>query len=161
MNEVIFWNMIEDAWQSVGGKAKERLKLSKGSLSEKQSNSLMDALEEVTSALRESVGFLTQEDLLGFDRILERKLYDIDRADIQEITDGSDDGFLYARGFIVACGKGYYDAVNTEPSVAMPDLDCEDMCYLSWHVYSEKFGDMPRSEISRESCSNKAGWPET
>jgi hypothetical protein len=34
--------------------------------------------------------------------VLERTLYDIDRADIQAVTDGSDDGFLYARGFVVA-----------------------------------------------------------
>jgi len=159
MNEVMFWSMIEDAWQAVGGKAKERARLSIGKLSERQSSFLLEGIEEVIPALRESLGRLTQEDLATFDSILERKLYDIDREEIQEITDGSDDGFLYARGFIVACGKGYYDAVNLKPSIAVPDLDCEDICYLPNHVYSEKFGDMPQSSISRESCSNKNGWP--
>ncbi len=44
---------------------------------------------------------------MAFDRMLERKLplYNVDRQEIQEVTDGSDDGFLYARGFIVALGE--------------------------------------------------------
>ena len=82
------------------------------------------------------------------------------RRRIEEHTDGSDDGFLYARGFIVAAGKGYFDAVNANPSVALTDLECEEMCYLSSEIYEEKFGEIPESGISRESCSNKAGWPE-
>ncbi len=120
----------------------------------------MEALEEVIPALHDSLDKLPAEELLAFDRILERKLYDIDRAEIQEHTDGSDDGFLYARGFIVAAGKRYYDAVNGSPPTALMDLECEEMCYLSWHLYREKFGDAPASGISRETCSNKAGWPE-
>lgn len=36
---------------------------------------------------------LKKADLLEFDRILERKLYEFDRADVHEHTDG-DDGFL-------------------------------------------------------------------
>src|SRR3982751_1746731 len=114
----------------------------------------MEALEEVIPALRESLEQLPSPELLAFDRILERKLYDIDRSEIQEHTDGSDDGFLYCRGFIVAAGKAYYDAVNTDPSRAMMDLECEDLCYLSARVYLKKFGEMPDSGISRESVSN-------
>ena len=95
-----------------------------------------------------------------FDRILERKLWDIDRAEIQKFTDGSDDGFLYARGFIVAAGRDFYDAVNATPERARMDIECEDMCYLSYHVYVERFGEMPRSDITRESASNPAGWSE-
>ena len=159
MNEAKFWSMIEDSWKVAGGKTSDRQKLSAGKLSEGKANSLLDALEKVIPALQESLSALTQEDLLSFDRILERRLYDIDRAEIQEFTDGSDDGFLYARGFIVACGKGYFDAVNAKPSIAMMDLDCEEMCYLSYHLYSEKYGEIPASGISRESCSNEAGWP--
>ncbi len=103
---------------------------------------------------------LSAAELLAFDRILEKKLYEIDRAEIQEHTDGSDDGFLYARGFVVAAGKGYYDAVNAKPSIALMDFECEEMCYLSWHIHNEKFGDVPQSGISRETGSNKAGWPD-
>jgi hypothetical protein len=160
MNDDRFWAMIENAWQSVGGKSKSRQALALGKLSEEQAEGLVESCDEVAQALREELGNLPADELMAFDRILERKLYDIDRADVQEHTDGSDDGFLYARGFIVAAGQAYYDAVNAKPSIAMMDLECEEMCYLSWHVYDEKFGKMPRSGISRESCSNKAGWPD-
>lgn len=160
MDETRFWNLIETAWNAVGGKVKARQKLAEGKLSEEKAEELLESLEEVIPALREQLGELSAADLLAFDRILERKLYEIDRAEIQEQTDGSDDGFLYARGFIVAAGKGYYDAVHTKPSVALMDLECEEICYLSTHVHEEKYGDVPDSGISRESCSNKAGWPD-
>ena len=158
MDEKLFWAMIETAWQAVGGKVKVRQKLAARKLSEGKAEDLLESLDEVIPALRGQLELLTATDLLAFDRILERKLYDIDRAEIQEQTDGSDDGFLYARGFIVAAGKEYYDAVSGKPSVALMDLECEDMCYLSQHIYEEKFGDMPESDISRESCTNKGGW---
>jgi hypothetical protein len=58
------------------------------------------------------------EELTSLDRVVERKLYDLDREDVHEVTDGSDDGFLYARGFIVAMGKDFYGAVLANPSVA-------------------------------------------
>jgi hypothetical protein len=160
MDEGRFWAMIESAWQAVGGKAKARQRLADGKLSEEKAEELVEAMEEVIPALRGQLDGLSGPDLLAFDRILERKLYDIDRAGVQEYTDGSDDGFLYARGFIVAIGKGYYDAVNARPSIAMMDLECEDMCYLPWHLHEEKFGPVPASGISRESCSNTAGWPD-
>jgi hypothetical protein len=159
MDDSRFWGMIETAWQAVGGKSKARQKLADRKLSEEKAEELLESLEVVIPALREQLCQLSTADLLAFDRILERKLYDIDRAEIQEHTDGSDDGFLYARGFIVAAGKGYYDAVNAKPSVALMDLECEEMCYLSWHIHEEKFGAVPASAISRESCSNNAGWP--
>ena len=160
MDDSRFWAMIESAWQAVGGKLKVRQNLADGKLSDEKAEELLESLEDVIAALRENLSHLSAADLLTFDRILERKLYDIDRAEIQEHTDGSDDGFLYARGFIVAAGRGYYDAVNAKPSVALMDLECEEMCYLSLHVHEEKFGEVPQSGISRESCSNKAGWPD-
>src|SRR5437879_2513330 len=147
MDDNRFWSLIESAWQAAGGKAKTRQKLAAGKLSEDRAETLVEALEEVVPALRELLNQLSKEELLAFDRILERKQYDIDRADIQEHTDGSDDGFLYARGFIVVAGKDYYEAVKAKPAVALMDLECEEMCYLSWHLYREKFGDMPPSGI--------------
>jgi hypothetical protein len=160
MDETRFWAMIETAWQAVGGKTKTRQRLADGKLSEEKAEELVESLDEVIPALREQLDQLSSPDLVAFDRILERKLFDIDRAEVQEHTDGSDDGFLYARGFIVAAGKGYYDAVNARPAVAVSDLECEEMCYLPSQIHEEKFGPVPESDISRESCSNKAGWPD-
>jgi hypothetical protein len=158
MNEDLFWSMIDDAWKTAGSMAKERQQLAQGKLSEEKAEELVEALEEVIPSLFATLEQLSQNDLLAFDQILERKLFEIDRAEVQEQTDGSDDGFLYARGFIVAAGRPYYDAVNTDPSVAMMDLECEQMCYISWNLYRERFGDVPKSGICRESASNKAGW---
>jgi hypothetical protein len=104
---------------------KARQQLAQGKLSEEKAEELVEALEEVIPSLLATLEQLSQSDLLAFDQILERKLFDIDRAEVQEQTDSSDDGFLYARGFIVAAGRPYYDAVNTDPSVAMMDLECE------------------------------------
>src|SRR5437899_1673549 len=128
MNETQFWSMIEEAWSAAGGWNEERKGLVDGRLPDDKLSDLVEALDDVISALRTSLQALNQDDLLAFDRILERKLWDIDRAELQEVTDGSDDGFLYARGFIVAAGHHFYDAVNAEPSQARMDLECEDMC---------------------------------
>jgi hypothetical protein len=159
MDEKRFWSIIEEAWQEVDGSAAARKKLARGTLDEDGALELAEqAVSEFIPALRASLDPLPRDELLEFDRILERKLYNIDRAAIQEHTDGSDDGFLYARDFIVAAGQAYYDAVSNEPSRALMDLECEDMCYISFHVFAEKFGEMPHSGISRETGSNKAGW---
>lgn len=158
MIDTDFWAIIEYAWEAVGSKLKTRQKLAIGELSQDKAQEIMEDLEDVISALREQLDLLSAEDLLAFDRILERKLYALDRADIQEYTDGSEDGFLYARGFIVIAGKKYYEAVLTKPSVALMNLECEEICYLSSHLYEERFGVLPPSEISRESGSNRAGW---
>ena len=158
MHEEQFWSLIESAWDIVGGRKKERTRLAAGKLSDEKAEEFMEALDEVIPALRRQLDGLSAEDLVAFDRILERKLYALDRAEVQEATDGSDDGFLYARGFIVAVGKGYYEAVNREPATALMDLECEEMCYLSWHLHEEKYGALVPSGISRESGSNQAGW---
>jgi hypothetical protein len=160
MDDTRFWSLIESAWKSVGGKAKARQDLADGDFADDEVETLNESLAEVIPALREQLDQLPAAELLAFDRILEWKLYDIDRAEVQEHTDGSDDGFLYARGFIVVVGKAYYDAVNADPDRALMDLECEEMCYLSFHLHTEKFGDIPPSGISRESCSNRAAWPD-
>jgi hypothetical protein len=153
--------MIEAAWQNVEGSAAARKQLAQGELDEDGAQQLAhQSWTEAVPSLQAALEKLPKDELLQFDRILERKLYDIDRADIQEYTDGSDDGFLYARAFIVAAGQAYYEAVSKDPSRAMMELECEDLCYLPVRVYSEKFGEMPDSGISRETGFNKAGWPD-
>ncbi len=160
MNEGRFWSMIEAAWSAIGGHTEARQALAEGRDSEEYAYSLDAPLRSFIAALTKLLAELPAEELLAFDRILERKLYDIDRADIHERTDGSDDGFLYCRGFIVALGRRYYEAVRDNPDLAVVDAECEQMCYISWHLYDEWFGEMPPSGISRETCSNFAGWPE-
>jgi len=94
----------------------------------------------------------TAAELTCLDRVAERKLWEIDRAGIHAVTGGSDDGFLYARGFIVAMGREFYDAVCDNPQMAVPSAECEDICYFFAHIHRERFGDYPEtgSGISRE-----------
>jgi hypothetical protein len=154
-----FWAMIEAAWDAAGRKTNARQRLADGKLSLARAYALQEVLqEEVAPALREQLDTLSAYALLAFDRILERKLCDIDRADIHERTDGSDDGFLYCRGFIVGMGQAYYEAVLANPDRAIADAECEELCYLSWHLHHDKFGEVPPSGISRETQSNSAGW---
>jgi Protein of unknown function (DUF4240) len=148
------WQLIEDAWIEVAPDLTPvRAKPSEDNLGE-----LDEAVDDVIDALRAKLRELDRDALMSVDRALERALYEIDRAAVQAVTDGSDDGFLYCRGFIVAMGKTHYDAVNANPANAVCDAELESMCYLPWHIYQEKFGDMPASGISRESGSNVAGW---
>ncbi len=97
MDDKRFWDLIESAWDAVGGMKKTRQNLAERKLSEERAEELMQALDDVIPALQANLDQLSAEELLAFDRVLERKLYDIDRADVHEHTDGSDDGFLYAR----------------------------------------------------------------
>src|SRR5262249_10997212 len=151
--------MIEGAWGGVGGETESRDGLAEGRRPPGAASSLRRSLDTVIPALEQQLARLSADDLLGFDRILERKLYDIDRADIHDRTGGSDDGFLYCRGFIVALGRAYYEAVRGNPRLAGPFAACGKMSYLPWHLYRERFGKVPPSGISRETTANTAGWP--
>ena len=159
LDEEKFWTLVEDTWRSAAPEVADK----RPGVVEDPSDDL-DAVESALSsrvlpALREAFEKLSRDELIAMDRVLERKLYDIDRQEIQEHTDGSDDGFLYARGWIVAVGKAYYSAVNADPSKAIMDMEEERMTYLPAEVFRKKFGEeIPPSGISRETGSNKAGW---
>jgi hypothetical protein len=160
-----FWMQIEDAWGGTTPEANaQRAALATRDPEEDEADASLvdDALDGVLDRLRTAYEALPREELAQMDAFLEHRLYDIDRADIQEVTDGSDDGFLYARGYVVALGKQFYDAVNANPQMAIMDAECEEMCYLPAHIYEERFGSWPKStsKISRESGSNPKGWPD-
>jgi hypothetical protein len=96
---------------------------------------------------------LPAEELASLDRVVERKLWEIDRADIHAVTGGSDDGFLYSHGFAVAMGREFYDAMTGEPEMGVPFAECEEMCYFFAHLSREQSRRFPGSGsgISRES----------
>ncbi|WP_327150143.1 DUF4240 domain-containing protein [Nocardia sp. NBC_01329] len=155
-----FWEIIESAWERVGTDPNGL----RGALIDRESDDEAYAIDEYLEAFLHHLGALSEglsaAELTALDRVLERKLYDIDRADIQQVTDGSDDGFLYCRGFIVAMGRDFYNAVVANPEVAVLDAECEAMCYFFAHLHDERFGGFPDtgSGISRETTSNQAGW---
>ena len=129
-----------------------------------EARSKADGSEEtLLGALAELCEDMSSAELTDLDRVVERKLYDIDRADIHAVIGGSDDGFLYARGFIVGSGREAYYAVLADPKAAPTDDDeLEGLCYFFAHLHDKKFGSWPEtgSGISRESCRNAAGWRE-
>jgi uncharacterized protein DUF4240 len=176
-HEQRFWQLIEEAWAGLGAEVnRARTALAQRDPDDAEDDDGRDdddddddegdqavvegALEGFLENLERVSAGLSSEELTDLDRVLERKLYDLDRAEIHEVTDGSDDGFLYCRGFIVALGKEFYKAVNDDPAVALADAECEDMCYFFAHLHEKRFGSMPDtgSGISRESSSNAAGW---
>ncbi|WP_433272966.1 DUF4240 domain-containing protein [Actinosynnema sp. CS-041913] len=163
-DEARFWALLENAWAGVGPEANEvRAALAKRDLDEEafdEAAVLEEHLDRVLVSLRQTCATMSSEDLTALDRVVERKLHEIDRRDVHEVTDGSDDGFLYARGFIVALGQEFYEAVSRDPRVAVADAECEAMCYFFAHLHAERFGGFPGtgSGISRETATNAAGW---
>jgi len=73
---------------------------------------------------------LSAGELIALDRVVERKLWEIDRADVHAVIGGSDDGFLYARGFTVAMGREFHGCVAGDPQMGVPWAECEEMCCL-------------------------------
>jgi Protein of unknown function (DUF4240) len=156
IDEDQFWLIIEAAWPATEQVAMFRQLAFAGEL--EASDDLYRVQKQMLANLTDALNRLDATDLLAFDRILERRLYDLDREDIHAYTDGSDDGFLYCRGFIVSIGKAYYDLVSSEPSHALIDLELEEICYLPYGLYEERFGPVPTSGISRETGSKRDGW---
>ncbi|MET7861799.1 DUF4240 domain-containing protein [Micromonospora taraxaci] len=168
-DEARLWALIESAWAELGAEpAALRQALVERDPAggdgdgddDDSSYAIDDWLDQFLDRLGHLCAELTGPELTDLDRVVERKLYDIDREDIHEVTDGSDDGFLYCRGFIVALGRAYYEAVRADPARALLDADCEDMCYFFAHLHNDRFGSWPEtgSGISRESFGNPAGW---
>lgn len=162
MNEQKFWEIIEASWESLpmlNGMRQEALQTNKPDLFEGLSFGLED---EVTETLEERLAQLSKEDLITFILIMEEKLHQLDREEIHAYTDGSDDGFLYCRGFIVGMGKKYYAMIDQHPSKAMMDTEAESVCFIGYEVYKSRFGEeFKRNTIhSTESGSNSSGWRE-
>jgi hypothetical protein len=159
-DEARFWDLIESAWAALGDEP-ARLRREQVATPPGADRYALDAwLDQFLEQLTAACAGLSARELTDLDRVCERKLYDVDREDIHEETDGSDDGFLYARGYIVALGRAYYEAVSADPGLAVMDAECEAMCYFFTHLHEKNFGGWPEtgSGISRESFNNRAGW---
>jgi Protein of unknown function (DUF4240) len=161
------WGLVEAAWAPLGAdvdQARQALTRRAPGPGEDLHDKPLAVVEAALKGFLSNLGSISEglsaDELTGLDRVVESKLYDIDRADIQAVTGGSDDGFLYARGFIVALGRDFYTAVAEDPKKAVLDAECERMCYFFAHLHRERYGTFPStgSGVSRESFSNPAGW---
>jgi hypothetical protein len=161
MNEQKFWEIIETCWENLpllNELRQEALQTNEPSLFEGLSFGLDD---EVVEEIEKELLKLSKDELTTFNHIMEEKLYRIDREDIHKYTDGSDDGFLYCRGFIVGMGEQYYTMITTDPSKATMDTEAESVCFIGYDVYKKQFGVAFKRYITHniESCSNAKGWP--
>lgn len=160
MDQKQFWQIIETAWND----CPEALKLRTEALKTNDVEDIItlgdEVADNIADALTERLYELEREELGAFILQMEERLYHIDRRDIQARTDGSDDGFLYCRCFIVGMGEEYYNKVDKDPSVAYSDIEAEGIGYLAYGVYADRYDeDHPRnSKHNIASGSNKAGW---
>ncbi|MEC5142742.1 DUF4240 domain-containing protein [Chitinophaga sp. 212800010-3] len=162
MNEVRFWQIIEDAWAASPSLLEMRntvLKTNDAILIEDLTGEIYGT---ITNNIRDILLGLDKEELTGFNHRMEEILFRIDRKDVHVYTEGSDDGFLYCRCFIVGMGKEYYKMIDENPSRATCDAEAEIVGFIGYMVYKELFGEeFERNSVHCiESCSNAAGWSE-
>jgi len=125
MTEQNFWEIIEKSWADSPKLDKQRAKALK-STDEEILEELSGELEDtILENYNKRLFSLDKDDFTKFIHILEERLYNIDREEIQEHTDGSDDGFLYCRCFILGMGQQYYNMIDKEPSKATMYLEAE------------------------------------
>jgi len=155
-----FWDIIESSWGDSPEWNKKRLT----AVQENDKNTLEVLSEVLENLIRENYKkrllTLSKIDLTSFIHNLEENLYEIDRQSIHEFTDGSDDGFLYCRCFIVGMGEEYYNKIKDKPSEATFDLEAELFGFSAYEFYEEKFGEEfdRNSKYCIESCSNTKHW---
>lgn len=160
MNDVKFWQIIDDAWAASPALLEMRntaLKTNDAILIEDLTGEVYGA---ITNNIRDILLGLDKEQLTAFNHLMEQKLFQIDRKDIQAYTDGSDDGFLYCRCFIVGMGKAYYEMIEENPSKATCDAEAEIVGFIGYIVYQELFDEeFERYTVHNiGSCSNAEGW---
>jgi hypothetical protein len=160
-----FWSLLDRAWKLVGPQPqvlRRRLAARHATGDDVDLDEIDQWLPSFLDNLTTLCTDLSAAQLTDLDRVLERTVYDIDRSDIHDVTDGSDDGFLYCRGFIVATGRDFYPAVLAHPTVAILDAECGPMWNFFATLHYRRFGSRAQtgSGSSRESVSNPAGRPD-
>ncbi|APU09080.1 DUF4240 domain-containing protein [Cellulophaga lytica] len=160
MEEEQFWKIIEQSWEDSPQIKKLRDEAKDNEASLEQLSYKLE--EDITENYIKRLSKLGKEELTEFIHFLEERIYHIDRKEIHTYTDGSDDGFLYCRCFILGMGKDYYNSIDNNPSKAKFDIEAEGFGFSAYQVYEELFNEEfdRYSSHSMESCSNSNGWSE-
>jgi hypothetical protein len=160
MTDKDFWGLIELSWQDSPILYKKRAKALETNDEELLEELSQELYNTITENCKKRLLKLEKDELTSFIHILEERLYNIDREEIHEFTDGSDDGFLYCRCFILGMGEQYYNMIDKEPAKAKLDLEAEAFGFVGYEVYQEKFEeDFERNSVHCiESCSNTNFW---
>jgi hypothetical protein len=123
------------------------------------------------NVIKRSLEGMTAEEILGFDRELQRRRAESYRWDlwaVAYIVNGgcSDDGFDYFRGWLISKGRKYFETAMADPvraaDEAEPDAcECEDLLYVASSVYKEKTGEFPpKSDVPFPSNPAGKAWEE-
>ena len=118
--------------------------------------------------LQERLTGLTQADLESFEEHLSQCLYALDGriyADSSGESGDSDDGFLYARCFVVAQGQEHFEATLRNPGLMPKTVDgwCEALLYPHRQAWASITGNDEsewtfEASVSYESGSNEDLW---
>lgn len=138
-----FWEFIEEAWSAIPELKGRRSELAQVR-GEKEPNQLAKTLE---SAIRDFVYPELEKHLLQMSKdeysqflgILKKRLTELDKKEIYKYVDGSDDGFLYSRGFIIGMGRDYFHAILNDPSLGTLYLESEEFGYFIQHLFDKRF----------------------
>ncbi|WP_161961565.1 MULTISPECIES: DUF4240 domain-containing protein [Xanthomonas] len=124
------------------------------------------ALASLTSALTA----MEVTSIEAFHEHLSQHLFAIDGEKYAENAGDSgqsDDGFLYARCYVVACGEEYYSRVKRTPAEMQRSADqwCESLLYVAPNAWAAGSGRDPsdwpfEATVSYESGSNPDLWTE-
>ena len=112
----------------------------------------------------------SESELFAFEEQLSRQLYAIDGqvyANNAGESGGSDDGFLYARCYVVAKGQEFYEAVKSDPTKMPKSINqwCESLLYPHRDAWAKLMKNSPSewpftASVSYESGSNPMLWSE-
>jgi hypothetical protein len=125
--------------------------------------------DSAVAPLQQKLMSLAVTELEAFEEHLSQCLYALDGevfANESGESGGSDDAFLYARCFVVAQGRKYYDATLKNPKLMPKTLDqwCEALLYPHRAAWAASTG-ADESEwtfdasVSYETGSNGNLWP--
>jgi hypothetical protein len=162
IDERFMWQMIELAWTKA-----------EASHAEKQAGSLRETIlgggiEDYDVAMRPFCWALddlltetvTKDGLLSFAQSFETQLFALDREDLCAHIGLGDDGFLDARGFIIAMGEAYFRRVTRAPRTALARASVEQAYMAVIRAYETRNREpYPRFGIRVTTGSNLDAWP--
>jgi hypothetical protein len=147
MDQSTFWRLVS--------------KIDRGALREGDEEGAVEPLVEALSQLAEA-------EIGAFEDQLAQCLFDLDGrqyADQAGESGQSGDGFLYARCYVVARGKKYFEGVKASPERMPKSTEdwCESLLYAARQAWAMSTGNDEDdwdhlSPVSYETGSNRAQW---
>jgi hypothetical protein len=126
------------------------------------------AEDDAVQPLIENLAKLKPSEIEQFEECLARHLYSLDGkvyAERAGRSGESGDGFLYARCFVVASGRAFYETVLADPSSFPDSIEkwCEPLLYVAQRAWAEVTGKSEEDwnyfpSVSYETGSNTERW---